>query len=259
MSEKLTVHRPQKNRPQMNKELLQNQPIERQLEILCAQGKTVFSTSFGMEDQVITHFIAQSKLPISIFTLDTGRLFDEIYQTHQATLEKYNSPFDKGGWGDLAIKSYFPEQSAVEKLTSEEGFFSFRASVEQRKACCGIRKVAPLKRALSGFEIWITGLRREQSPTRTDLTQLEWDAGFGIWKFHPLLEWTWEEVKQFAAENDVPVNPLHEKGYPSIGCAPCTRAISENEDWRAGRWWWEQPEQKECGLHFKDGKLVKQV
>ena len=232
----------------MNIELLENQPIEKQFEALCAQGKTVFSSSFGMEDQVITHFIAQSELPISIFTLDTGRLFDEIYQTHQATIEKYPQ---------LQIQSYFPAQAAVEKLTSEEGFFSFRESIEKRKECCGIRKVAPLKRALEGFEVWITGLRREQSPTRTDLTALEWDAGFGIWKFHPLLEWTWAEVNDFVRQNEIPVNPLHEKGFPSIGCAPCTRAIEAHEDWRAGRWWWEQPEQKECGLHFKDGKLVK--
>lgn len=232
----------------MNPEIFQNQPIETQLRLLCEQGKTVFSTSFGMEDQVITHFIAQSALPIALFTLDTGRLFEEIYQTHQATQERYPQ---------LHIQSYFPEQKAVETLTSTEGFYSFRESIEKRKACCAIRKVEPLKRALAGFDIWITGLRREQSPTRTDLSPLEWDAGFNIWKFHPLLEWTWEEVKSYAAENQIPVNPLHEKGYPSIGCAPCTRAIDANEDWRAGRWWWEAPEQKECGLHFKDGKLVR--
>ncbi len=204
------------------------------------QGKVVFSTSFGQEDQVITALIARNDLPITIFTLDTGRLFQETYDVFHKTLKKYKKE----------IKVYFPEASAVEKLLEEKGPNSFYDSVENRKECCFIRKVAPLTKALKGNEIWITGLRAEQSENRNDLALFEYDAHFDIFKFNPLLKWTLKEVSAYLEKNNVPQNALHKQGFVSIGCAPCTRAIAEGEDIRAGRWWWESSH-KECGLHQK--------
>ena len=202
--------------------------------------KVVFSTSFGQEDQVITAIIATNDLPITIFTLDTGRLFQETYDVFHKTLKKYKKE----------IKVYFPEATAVEQLLEEKGPNSFYDSVENRKECCFIRKVAPLTKALKGNEIWITGLRAEQSENRNDLALFEYDAHFDIIKFNPLLKWTLKEVEDFLEKNNVPQNALHKQGFVSIGCAPCTRAITADEDIRAGRWWWESSH-KECGLHQK--------
>ena len=204
------------------------------------QGKVIFSTSFGQEDQVITDLIATNDLPITIFTLDTGRLFQETYDVFHKTLKKYNKE----------IKVYFPEDSAVEKLLETKGPNSFYDSVENRKECCFIRKVAPLTKALKGNAIWITGLRAEQSENRNDLALFEYDAHFDIIKFNPLLKWTLKEVEDYLEKNNVPQNTLHKQGFVSIGCAPCTRAITADEDIRAGRWWWESSH-KECGLHQK--------
>lgn len=204
------------------------------------KDKVVFSTSFGQEDQVITALIGQNDLPITIFTLDTGRLFQETYDVFHKTLKKYKKE----------IKVYFPEASEVENLLNQKGPNSFYESVENRKECCFIRKVAPLTKALNGNEIWITGLRAEQSENRNDLAAFEYDAHFNIIKFNPLLKWTLKEVEDYLEKNNVPQNALHKKGFVSIGCAPCTRAIAEGEDIRAGRWSWESSH-KECGLHQK--------
>ncbi|WP_438861448.1 phosphoadenylyl-sulfate reductase [Flavobacterium adhaerens] len=201
-------------------------------------GKVVFSTSFGQEDQVITALIAQNELPINIFTLDTGRLFQETYDVFHKTLKKYKKP----------IEVYFPEAATVESLLKQKGPNSFYESVENRKECCFIRKVVPLRKALSGNAIWITGLRAEQSENRNSLALFEYDAGFDIVKFNPLLKWTLQEVEDYLEQNNVPQNALHKKGFVSIGCAPCTRAIFPGEDIRAGRWYWESSH-KECGLH----------
>ena len=204
------------------------------------KDKVVFSTSFGQEDQVITALIAESNLPISIFTLDTGRLFQETYDVFHKTVAKYK----------IAIKTYFPEATAVEELVNQKGPNSFYESVVNRKECCFIRKVAPLTKALKGNAVWITGLRAEQSENRNDLALFEYDAHFDIIKFNPLLKWTLQEVEDYLEKNNVPQNTLHKKGFISIGCAPCTRAIAVGEDIRAGRWWWESSH-KECGLHQK--------
>lgn len=202
-------------------------------------GKTTFSTSFSFEDQLITHYILQSSLNIGIFTLDTGRLFAETYSVWNSTNERYQT----------RIKAYYPDQAELEKFIDANGPNSFYTSVENRKACCHIRKVLPLKRALAGNEVWVTGLRAEHSAARKDLSRLEWDTANQILKFHPLLYWSTAEIRNAIDENNIPYNPLHDKGFVSIGCAPCTRAIKPGEDFRAGRWWWEDNSKKECGLH----------
>lgn len=204
------------------------------------QNKVVFSTSFGQEDQVITALIAKNNVPITIFTLDTGRLFQQTYDVFHKTLKKYK----------INVKTYFPETIAVEELLNQKGPNSFYESVENRKECCFIRKVVPLTKALIGNEIWITGLRAEQSENRNDLAAFEYDAHFHIIKYNPLLKWTLAEVQKYIDDNNVPQNALHKQGFVSIGCAPCTRAITADEDIRAGRWWWESSH-KECGLHQK--------
>ena len=223
-------------------EKTKNFTIEEALAFLVSEykNKVVFSTSFGQEDQVITAIIAKNDLPINIFTLDTGRLFQETYDVFHKTIKKYINE----------IKTYFPETVAVEDLLNKKGPNSFYESVENRKECCYIRKVAPLTKALDGNEIWITGLRAEQSENRNDLAFFEYDAHFKIIKFNPLLKWTLQEVQNYIDENNVPQNALHKQGFISIGCAPCTRAILPGEDIRAGRWWWESSH-KECGLHQK--------
>lgn len=204
------------------------------------KGQVVFSTSFGQEDQVITAMIANSGAAIQIFTLDTGRLFQETYDVFHKTQKKYNQN----------IKVFFPEAAAVENLLETKGPNSFYESVENRKECCSIRKVVPLRKALKGNAVWITGLRAEQSENRNDLALFEYDVHFDIIKFNPLLKWTLQEVEEYLEKNNVPQNALHKKGFVSIGCAPCTRAITPDEDIRAGRWWWESSH-KECGLHQK--------
>ncbi len=205
--------------------------------------KVIFTTSFGYEDQVMTDMIFRNDFDIKVITLDTGRLFSETYKVYNSTIDKYKKP----------IKTYFPPADKVEEMVNKKGPFSFYESLENRKECCFIRKVIPLKRALKGNKIWITGLRSEQSENRKDMQKFEWDAGNEIIKFNPLLEWTLEEVKAYVKEYHVPYNILHDKGFVSIGCEPCTRAIRPGEDFRAGRWWWEQGAgKKECGLHITE-------
>lgn len=203
------------------------------------QGGLIFSTSFSYEDQLVTDVIVQSGIPVKIFTLDTGRLFAETYYTWNQTLEKYN----------IHIEAFYPPEKELRNFVTENGPNSFYNSVEFRKECCRLRKVVPLAQALSGNKVWITGLRAEHSPGRNELNVLEWDDSNGIIKYNPILHYTTEEVKEYISKNNVPFNPLHEKGFVSIGCAPCTRAIKPGEDFRAGRWWWEDASKKECGLH----------
>lgn len=202
-----------------------------------------FSTSLGLEDQVVSWFIGTQQLPIEVFSLDTGRLFQETYDVLQLTRTKYNLP----------IKVYYPEASQVEKLVFEKGPNSFYDSVENRKECCFIRKVVPLKRALNGAKVWITGIRADQSSNRQSMDVVEWDDVHQVIKYNPLLHWSFEDVEKFIRDNNIPVNALHKRGFPSIGCAPCTRAIEPGEDIRAGRWWWESSA-KECGLHAVETK-----
>jgi phosphoadenosine phosphosulfate reductase len=202
-------------------------------------GKIVFSTSFGWEDQVITHMIFANDIPIEVFTLETGRLFPETYYVWNRTLEIYNKP----------ILAYFPQAEAVQEMVNKKGPSSFYESVENRKECCGIRKMEPLRRALKGNDLWVTGIRSEQSVNRHDMANLEWDEQNQLIKFHPIFFWSLDEVKEYIKKNNIVYNTLHDKGFPSIGCAPCTRAVREGEDFRAGRWWWEDQSKKECGLH----------
>jgi phosphoadenosine phosphosulfate reductase len=209
-----------------------------------AGGPVGLACSFSAEDVVVLDLLrelgVQIPAQVRVFALDTGRLDEETYEAAEAVRVRYGIPL---GW-------HFPERDAVEQLEREKGLYSFRESLENRHECCRIRKVEPLARALRGLAGWITGLRREQSVTRTALAPLEVDeAHGGILKINPLLDWTWEQVWAYAEERRLPVNRLHRQGYPSIGCAPCTRAVAPGEHPRAGRWWWESPEHKECGLH----------
>lgn len=204
--------------------------------------KIAFAASFGAEDVVVIDLLAKVNPEVTIFTLDTGRLPEETYEVMERIRERYKVP----------IVSYFPDRAAVEKLEREKGFYSFRESVENRKECCGTRKVEPLNRALAGLEAWITGLRREQAVTRTALPKLEQDTAHGgITKINPIADWNINQLWDYIKKHNVPYNKLHDQNFPSIGCAPCTRAVKPGEDIRAGRWWWERPENKECGLHVK--------
>lgn len=202
-------------------------------------GQIIFSTSFGWEDQVITHMIFANNIPIRVFTLETGRLFPETYYVWNRTLEMYGK----------SIEAYFPNADKVQQMVSAKGPNSFYESIDNRKECCNIRKIEPLKRALAGNRCWITGIRAEQSANRHDMENVEWDEGNDLVKFHPIFDWDLDQVKQYIRENNVPYNTLHDRGFPSIGCAPCTRAVQPGEDFRAGRWWWEDQSKKECGLH----------
>ena len=202
--------------------------------------KAGLACSFGMEDMVLIDIIAKAKGPMTIFTLDTGRLHEETYQIMDRVRSHYG----------LEIKTYFPNLEQVQVLVREKGFFSFKESIENRKECCGIRKVEPLNRALDELNAWVTGLRRDQAVTRTQTPKVLEDADHPpLVKINPLADWTQDQVESYIEKNKVPVNALHKKNYPSIGCAPCTRPIEPGEDIRAGRWWWENPEHKECGLH----------
>jgi phosphoadenosine phosphosulfate reductase len=201
-------------------------------------GQSVFSSSLGQEDQVLTDIIFKNDLPVKIFTIDTGRLFNETYELLDRTMARYKKP----------VHVYFPEARDVEAFVAENGINSFYESVDNRKTCCFIRKVKPLNRALAGAKVWITGLRAGQSNNRQDMPMIEWAEDKQLYKFNPLINWSYEEVMDYIKEFNVPYNRLHEKGFFSIGCAPCTRAIEPGEDPRAGRWWWETS-QKECGLH----------
>ncbi|HZK96844.1 MAG TPA: phosphoadenylyl-sulfate reductase [Prolixibacteraceae bacterium] len=203
------------------------------------KGKIALSSSLGIEDQVLTHLVCSIDKTTKIFTLDTGRLFPETYDLIHRTNHKYG----------IKMSVYFPDAGQVEEMVNTKGINLFFESVENRKLCCNLRKIQPLKRAFEGLEVWICGLRSEQSVTRQNMQKIECDEANGIIKLNPLIEWTEEETKAFIKANGIPYNPLHDKGYPSIGCQPCTRAVFPGEDIRAGRWWWENPDTKECGLH----------
>lgn len=205
------------------------------------EGSIAFSSSLGIEDQLITHYIFEQNLPVRVFTLDTGRLFNESY----TLLHRTNKHYGKN------MEVYFPKHEAVEQLVNGKGPMSFYNSIEDRKECCYIRKVEPLNRALQGVQVWVTGIRADQSGARQDLQLLEWDEAHQLIKYNPLLNYTLDEVLATVKALHIPYNPLHDKGFVSIGCAPCTRAIQPGEDFRAGRWWWEDNSKKECGLHAK--------
>ena len=205
-----------------------------------ADGPVALACSFSIEDVVLIDMFHRLQLPITIFALDTGRLNEETYEVAEAITQKYGIDID---W-------YFPQREAVEQLERQKGLFSFRESLDNRHECCHIRKVEPLQRALKGLSGWLTGMRRDQSVTRSSIAGIETDtANGGLLKINPLIDWSSEQVWQYADTHRVPVNRLHRQGYPSIGCAPCTRAVEPGEHPRAGRWWWESAEHKECGLH----------
>jgi phosphoadenosine phosphosulfate reductase len=211
------------------------------------KGRVTFSTSLGLEDQAILHAIATSGVPIDVFTLDTGRHFPETLETLEASEQRYG----------IKIRVTAPDAHEVEELVARDGIFGFRLAVENRKACCEVRKVRPLKRALAGASGWVTGLRRDQSAGRAAVPFAAWDADHSLVKVNPIADWTLEQLEVYIAEHKVPVNPLHAKGFPSIGCQPCTRAIKPGEDIRAGRWWWENEDGKECGLHNRPAQKEK--
>lgn len=227
---------------ELNKEL-SGKPVKESLEKLVSVfgKKIIFTTSFGIEDQVITHFIFSNNIPVRVVTLDTGRLFRETYDVFSRTLTRYGKK----------IEVFYPEHSGVEKMVTEKGPYSFYDSRENREECCRVRKVVPLSRALEGMECWVTGIRADQSDNRSLMSALEYDEARKMFKYHPLFDWSFEDVENYIRGNGIPYNALHDKGYPSIGCEPCTRAVAKGEDFRAGRWWWEQEGHKECGVHFK--------
>lgn len=205
------------------------------------EGRIAFASSFGIEDQAVTGMIAAAKLPIPVFTLDTGRLFPETYDLIAETSKRYGLP----------IHVLSPDAAELERMVAAHGINLFRDSVAARKRCCEIRKLHPLRRALTGLDAWICGLRQGQSANRADVEAVEWDVANGLAKVNPLAHWSAERVRAYIAENDVPYNPLHDAGFPSIGCAPCTRAVAAGEDERSGRWWWEDDGRRECGLHSR--------
>ena len=207
-------------------------------DFFCA-GECALASSLGAEDQVLTDMLQKERLQIPVFTLDTGRLPQETYDVLAETRR----------WYSIDVEVLVPETSPLEAMLTRYGPNLFYESVELRRECCRIRKVQPLKKKLSTLKAWICGLRREQSVTRTAIAPVEWDESFGLYKINPLAEVTEEAVWEYIRNHEVPYNALHDQGYPSIGCAPCTRAIEPGEDIRAGRWWWEIPEQRECGLH----------
>jgi len=225
---------------ELNKKFKDNSPQEI-LEYFIKTGdeNIALSSSFGAEDQVITDMMLNIDKSANIFTLDTGRLPYETYNVMDGTNLKYN----------IKVNVYFPNDNDIEDLYKKQGINGFYESIENRKACCFARKIAPLKRALKGLDIWVTGLRASQSVTRVDMDAFEYDEGNNVIKFNPLIAWSEEDVWEYIKKNHVPYNKLHDQGYPSIGCAPCSRAVKDGEDVRSGRWWWENPEHKECGLH----------
>ena len=222
---------------------LSGKSIEDRLEILASQfsGRIIFTTSFGIEDQVITQKIFSTNLPIKVVTLDTGRLFPETYEVFSQTIIKYNKN----------INVYFPDYLSVEKMVTEKGPFSFFDSIDNRKECCRLRKVVPLSRALAGMECWITGIRADQSDNRSQMNDIEYDAEKKLFNYHPLFDWSLEDVENYIKEKNIPYNSLYDKGYLSIGCEPCTRAVLKGNDFRSGRWWWENEGPKECGCHIR--------
>ncbi|MGB6242295.1 MAG: phosphoadenylyl-sulfate reductase [Castellaniella sp.] len=208
-------------------------------EIAADHPDAVLASSMGVEDTLLIHALAQLPQPLGVFMLDTGRLHAETIAMVDVIRERYG----------IVVQRMHPDPAAVQAHVAAHGEFAFYESVALRKECCGIRKVEPLRRALAGHTAWITGQRREQSVTRTELPEFQWDETFGLWKFNPLAAWTSEDVWAVIRALDIPYNPLHDRGYPSIGCEPCTRAVRPGEDARAGRWWWEQRDSRECGLH----------
>lgn len=224
----------------LNKTFSDNSPAEVLIWFLKEyNGKIALASSMGAEDQVLTDMIVKIDPSTKIFTLDTGRLFPETYELIEKTSLRYK----------INIQVYFPNSENVERMVTEKGINLFFHSIENRKECCHVRKIEPLKRAFKGLDVWICGLRREQSTTRTNNQLVEWDEANGLIKLNPLIDWTEQQVWDYINQNSVPYNVLHNNGFPSIGCQPCTRAIFPGEDVRAGRWWWENPETKECGLH----------
>ena len=224
----------------LNKEL-QNSSTQEVISFFLSNypDKIAFATSLGIEDQVITEMIVSINKPIKIFTLDTGRLFQETYNLIQKTNSRYK----------INIEIYFPDTRQVEKMVKEKGINLFYESIENRKLCCHVRKIESLKRVLNKFDFWITGLRKEQSEIRANDKLIEWDKVNRIIKVNPLIKWTEKDVWNYIKDKNIPFNSLHNKGFKSIGCLPCTRAVEESEDSRSGRWWWENDEHKECGLH----------
>ncbi|MFA4965914.1 MAG: phosphoadenylyl-sulfate reductase [Thermoleophilia bacterium] len=206
-------------------------------------GRVAFASSLGLEDQVLTAMIAEAKLDIPIFTLDTGRLFPETYDLIDRTSKRYG----------VTIHTYFPAAAEVEKMVDRDGVNLFRDSIEARKRCCEIRKVLPMRRAQIELDAWVCGLRTGQGATRQKVEVAEWDYLADMVKINPLAAWSEERVRDYVRAHDVPYNPLHDAGFPSIGCAPCTRAVAAGEDARSGRWWWESAEHRECGLHYRTG------
>lgn len=210
-------------------------------------SRVAFASSLGAEDQVLTDLISCVVPSMRIFTIDTGRLPEETYDLLEQTHTRYG----------LSIEVLFPDPADIEPMVRRRGPNLFHRSSEDRKLCCHVRKVKPLERRLAGLEAWVTGLRRQQAVTRSDLQAVQWDEAHQLIKLNPLVEWTEDQIWDYIRSRNVPYSRLHDRGYPSIGCAPCTRAVAPGEDVRAGRWWWEQPEHKECGLHVADGKLVR--
>ena len=222
---------------------LTGKTIEESLNILVSlfPGKVVFTTSFGIEDQVLTHIIFKNNIPIEIVTLDTGRLFPETYRVFNETIKKYRKN----------VRVFCPDHMILGQMISQKGPFSFYYSKENRLECCNIRKVEPLGRILTGSKCWISGVRAGQSDNRSKMDWLEYDKERQLFRFHPLFKWSLEDVEEFISKNEIPYNRLHDKGFISIGCEPCTRAVRPGEDFRSGRWWWEHGGEKECGLHVK--------
>lgn len=212
-------------------------------------GRIAFSTSLGIEDQAVLHAIATAGARVDVFTLDTGRHFPETLETIERSERRYG----------LRIWVLAPEASDLETLVARNGINGFQLSIDARKACCDIRKVRPLHRALAGSAGWLTGLRRGQSSGRQAIPFAEFDSSLGLLKLNPLADWSLDQLETYVAANDIPINPLHARGYPSIGCQPCTRAIRLGEDLRAGRWWWENEDGKECGLHKRPVSKLQEV
>jgi phosphoadenosine phosphosulfate reductase len=225
----------------LDAELAGARRLEDRIQVIAREigGRIAFSSSLGIEDQAITHAIFSTKTAIDVFTLDTGRHFPETLDTLFDTEARYGAK----------IRVVFPDAKDVEALVAEDGIYGFRYSVDARKACCNVRKVLPLNRALDGARAWITGLRREQSAGRADVPFAAFDSATKLIKINPIADWSLEDLESYIAANDVPINALHGQGFPSIGCQPCTRAVKPGEDIRAGRWWWESENGKECGLH----------
>lgn len=208
------------------------------------KGRIALASSMGLEDQVLTHMVSEIDPDTKVFTLDTGRLFPETHELISKTKKAFN----------IDIRIYFPEAAKVEEMVNTKGNNHFYESIENRKLCCHIRKIESLKRAFKDLDIWICGLRSEQSVTRINTKLLEWDEANGLLKLNPLVDWSYKQVLEYIRIHNIPYNPLHDKGFLSIGCQPCTRAVEPGEDERSGRWWWEEPESKECGLHNRPEK-----